>query len=125
MERRIVRIWRAGDQLSVALVLAKISLRVGDASDKTHTLQNIQTDATKLIDVWVEDLCEESNLGRRHRVVFREEEFELEDAAWTFVSCRPLGCASFVPFTYLRTATEKGREFQHRNTASCPDAEQH
>lgn len=33
------------------------------------TLQDIETDAAELVDVGVEDLCEESNLGRSHGVV--------------------------------------------------------
>lgn len=45
------------------------------------TLQDIQTDTAQLIDVRVEDLGEEANLGRSHGVVVGEEQLELEDAA--------------------------------------------
>jgi hypothetical protein len=37
--------------------------------DMKPTLENVKTDATKLINVGVEDLGKESDLGRRHGVV--------------------------------------------------------
>lgn len=33
------------------------------------TLQNIQTDATKLVDIRMENLCQEPDFGRRHGVI--------------------------------------------------------
>lgn len=45
------------------------------------TLQHVQTNATQSVDVGVVDFGEEANLGRRHGIVIREEELELEDAA--------------------------------------------
>lgn len=44
-----------------------------------HTLENVKTYATELIDVWVVDLGEETNFGRSHWVVVWKEELELED----------------------------------------------
>lgn len=43
------------------------------------TLQDVQADAAQLIDVRVEDLGKEADLGRCHRVVVGEEKLELED----------------------------------------------
>lgn len=44
------------------------------------TLEDVEADATQLVDVGVVDLGKEADLGRGHGVVIREEEFELEDA---------------------------------------------
>ena len=49
----------------------------------TLTLQDVQADAAKTVDVGVVDLGEEANLWRSHGVVVREEELEIEDAAYT------------------------------------------
>jgi hypothetical protein len=38
------------------------------------TLENIQADATKLINIRVEDLCQEPDLWRSHGVVIGQEE---------------------------------------------------
>lgn len=79
IERRIVRIWRAGDQLSVDLsACCPISGQMRDCH--MRTFQDVETDAAKLVDVWVEDLGEKSNLGRCHGVVVREEQLQLECA---------------------------------------------
>lgn len=45
------------------------------------TLQNVQADAPKLVDVGMVDLCKKPDLRRVHRVVIRKEELELEGAA--------------------------------------------
>lgn len=55
------------------------------------TLQNIQADATKLIDIGVIDFGEESYLRWGHRVVVWKEELKLEYARWDYVQ---LGAAS-------------------------------
>ena len=47
----------------------------------TLTLQHIETDASQFIDVGVEDLGKEADLGRCHGVVVREKELKLEHAA--------------------------------------------
>jgi hypothetical protein len=56
------------------------------------TLEDIETDATQPVDVWVVDLGQEADLGRGHGVVIGEEELELEDAAYmlsaTLAECR-------------------------------------
>lgn len=44
------------------------------------TLQDVQADAAKSINVGVVDLGQEANLGWCHGVVVREEELKLEDA---------------------------------------------
>jgi hypothetical protein len=89
IESRIVRICSAGDQLSVCLCKPHTfgrRKRRGSPSPasgkKKPTLQHVQADATQLVNVRVEDLGEESNLGRSHGVVVWEEELELENAAF-------------------------------------------
>jgi hypothetical protein len=76
MERRMVRICRAGDQLpmpvSYILHLAKAAM---------PTLQDVQANAAELVDVGVVDLGEETDFGRRHGVVVGKEQLELEGAA--------------------------------------------
>lgn len=42
------------------------------------TLQHVQTNTAKLVDIGVVYLGQEPNLGRRHGVVIGQEEFELE-----------------------------------------------
>lgn len=44
------------------------------------TLQDIQADPAKTIDVGVVDLGEEANLGGSHRIVIGQEEFKSENA---------------------------------------------
>lgn len=46
-----------------------------------RTLEHIETDTTQLVNVGMENLCEESNLGRSHGVVFRQEKLEFENTA--------------------------------------------
>lgn len=53
-----------------------------EAKKKTHTLQNVQTDTTQLVDIWMIDLGEKSNLGRRHGVIVREKELKLKNPAY-------------------------------------------
>lgn len=45
-----------------------------------RTFQDIETDAAKLVDIWVEDLGEKTDLGRCHGIVVREEQLQLECA---------------------------------------------
>jgi hypothetical protein len=45
-----------------------------------RTLENIQADATKLIDVGMVDFGQESDLWWGHGVIIWEEQLELEDA---------------------------------------------
>lgn len=52
--------------------------------DIEPTLEDVKTDAAKLVDIWVKDLGKESNLGRCHGVVVGEEELEAEDSAWMY-----------------------------------------
>lgn len=78
-----MRIWRAGDQLSIIL-----SARVHHAARRTldrggchmRTFQDVEADATELVDIGVENLGEEADLGWRHGVVVREEQLQLECA---------------------------------------------
>lgn len=44
------------------------------------TLQDIQADAAKTVDVGVVDLGQETDLGRGHRVVVGQEQLETKDA---------------------------------------------
>lgn len=46
-----------------------------------RTLEDVEADTAELVNVGVEDLGEEADLGRGHGVVVGEEELELEDAA--------------------------------------------
>lgn len=111
MERRIVRIWRAGDQLSTNCVSFVSSSILPTRSDRCMrpTLQHIETDATKLVHIWVEDLGEETDFGWSHGIVVGEEKFELEDTAcdnaWLVIcsfSCTLFfflnrsGCSTFI-----------------------------
>lgn len=48
-----------------------------------RTLQNVQADTTQLVDVGVEDLGEEADFGRDHRIVIWEEELELEVTSYS------------------------------------------
>lgn len=75
----MVRICSAGDQLSGGKRLASACNR---NDHMVPTLQHIKADAAQLINVRMEDLGEKSDLGRGHRIVVGEEEFELEDAAF-------------------------------------------
>lgn len=90
----MVRICRAGDQLSIAVHRSVSSSRIqrleGQGSDvfafgDVRTFQDIQADTAQLVDVRVEDLGEEADLGRDHRVIVGEEELEFEGAAWSKV----------------------------------------
>lgn len=45
---------------------------------RQHTLQDVEADTAQLVDVGVEDLGQEANLGGDHGVVVGEEELELE-----------------------------------------------
>lgn len=76
-----MRIWRAGDQLSIILS-ARVYRAARRALDRSHvlTFQDVEADATKLVDVGVEYLGEEADLGWRHGVVVREEQLQLECA---------------------------------------------
>lgn len=47
------------------------------------TLQHVQAYPAQAVDVWVVDLGQEANLGRRHRVVVREEQLQLEHAVYS------------------------------------------
>lgn len=38
------------------------------------TLQYVEADTSQLIDIWMIDLGEKSNLGRRHRVIVGQEQ---------------------------------------------------
>lgn len=84
MERRIVRICRAGDQLSGNVLSAITSGEDGGGSGR-RTLQDIQADTAQLVNIGVEDLGEEADLGGSHGVVIREKELKLEDAACTYI----------------------------------------
>lgn len=82
MDSRIVRIWSAGDQLSAFKSQRGLLDRIR-AKSSVRTLEDIETDATQLVDVWVVDLGEEADLGRDHGVVIRQEQLKLELSAYT------------------------------------------
>ena len=64
MERRIVRIWSAGDQLPKFLLAL-----LNDRADLQRTLQYIQADAAELVNVWVVDFSKKPDLRRCHGIV--------------------------------------------------------
>jgi hypothetical protein len=88
MERSIVRIWSAGDQLSIRCMSQSVIL--SSTLLASRTLQNIQADAAQLVDVGVVYLGQEPDLGRVHGVVVGEEELELEHAALVRRSVRSM-----------------------------------
>lgn len=45
-----------------------------------RTFQDVKADAAKLVDIGVENLGKEADLRRRHGIVVREEQLELECA---------------------------------------------
>ena len=45
-----------------------------------HTFQDVEADAAKLVDIGVEYLGEEADLGRCHGIIVREEQLQLECA---------------------------------------------
>lgn len=45
-----------------------------------RTFQDVKADAAKLVDIGVEYLGEEADLGRCHGIVVREEQLQLERA---------------------------------------------
>jgi hypothetical protein len=80
MESRIVRICRAGDQLSGS---RSVNGQVGLGKISQYlslTLQDIEADAAETIDVGVVDLGKEADLGRGHGVVIGKEELKTEDS---------------------------------------------
>ena len=84
MERRMVRICNAGDQLSARVACESVSELEGrELGRLQRTLENVKADATELVDIGVKDLCEESNLRRGHRVVIGQEQLELEDTTFS------------------------------------------
>lgn len=79
----MVRIWRAGDQLSVNLLAsARCAAGCLDQGGDCHmrTFQDVKADAAELVNVGVEYLGQEADLGWRHGVVVREEQLQLECA---------------------------------------------
>ena len=78
MDRRIVRICRAGDQLP-----ARVSdhEEVRETSQRL-TLENVQADTPQAIDVGVVNLGEEADLGWRHGIIVGQEELQPEHSAY-------------------------------------------
>ncbi len=68
MESKIVRICRAGDQLS-ATVQWSVWAPFPGCARGLATLQHVEADAPQLVDVRVEDLGQEPDLGRRHGII--------------------------------------------------------
>ena len=68
IERSIVRIWSAGDQLPAMISVCNAGYWKG-----ISTLEHIEANATELVDIWVVYLCEKPNLRWGHRVVVWEK----------------------------------------------------
>jgi len=49
---------------------------------RQSTFQDVEADATQAVDIWMIDLGQESDLGRRHGVVVGQEKLEFEGAAF-------------------------------------------
>lgn len=81
----MVRIWRAGDQLPAEDKISRMP-ETRDIGNGGHTLEHVETDTTKLVDVGMVDLCEEADLWWSHRIVVGEEELKLEDTTCNTVS---------------------------------------
>ncbi len=74
IERRIVRIWRAGDQLPGQESVSKLLRNRYGLRAYKRTLQHIQADTTELVNVRVIDLGKEADFGRCHGVVIGKKE---------------------------------------------------
>lgn len=68
----------------------------------------------------MEDLGEESNLGRGHGVVVGEEKLELEDAACNVGMSAMIQLSRAIGRTYPRMVIAWGRESRRRSTAGYP-----
>jgi hypothetical protein len=81
IDRRMVRICSAGDQLPV-LRLATWNtdkqMCFWDTGYR-HTLKDVETDTTELVDVWMVYLGQKPDLWWGHGIIVREEEFELKN----------------------------------------------
>lgn len=72
------------DKLSPKYPLYIHSLRTPHCTQRCHctttwpTFQDIQTDSTKFVDVWMIYFCEEANFRRCHWVFLRQEELQFE-----------------------------------------------
>lgn len=78
IESRIVRIWRAGDQLSGAegtTLDPRFERRLPSRwLDRGKlTLQDVQADSAEFVDVGMVDLGQEADLGRDHGIVICEK----------------------------------------------------
>ena len=79
-------------------------------------LEDVEADAPELVDVRVVDLGEEAHFGRRHRVVFREEQLELELAA-----CRGERASARRPRAQVKEEGEAGRTLEGRRVRARND----
>lgn len=78
----MVLICKAGDQLPVTAPLARFYM----TCIPRLTLQDVETDSSQLVDVWMVNFGQEPDLGRCHGIVVWKEKFEFEDAPWEGVS---------------------------------------
>lgn len=75
--QRVLQVWRRHQQLD----------RERNRSDLQRgaplvLLEDVQADAAQLVDVWVENLCPEQNLGRGHRVLLGQVQFQVEHSSF-------------------------------------------
>lgn len=111
MESRMVRIWRAGDQLPVAV---SILLSIPSPS-LVHTLQYVQAYAAQLVDVWMVDLGEEADFWWSHWVVVWKEELEAEGALCIGRCISILTLSWTGSASYARKGSEMGRLSSRRS----------
>ena len=85
IDRSTVRIWSAGDHLSLRMsrqMRPNLSVVVCPRAmvSRVSPLNKRPSATERLTNVGMINLCQEANFRRRHRVVFGEEQFELEHA---------------------------------------------
>ena len=125
MDKRIVRIWSAGDQLPATNILSqRLEKEYQRANDEEHTLENIQTDTAEFVYVWVVNLGEKPDLRRSHRIVIWQEQLKFEDTSCTNVRLFRV-CIRPYQITRLHMETERVHGLRRRNILDCPRVELH
>jgi hypothetical protein len=84
-----------------------------------HTLQDIQANTSKTVDVGVVDFGQESDLGRSHGIVFGQEQFKTEDSTfvWRLAITRFTNRDFKVWMLYLHMEIALVHGSRHRNNA--------
>ena len=75
MDKRIVLICSAGDQLPVNISSEH------RAPEALRTFQDVEADSSQFVDIRVVYLCEESDFGWIHGIIIGEKQLQFENAA--------------------------------------------